>query len=182
MEKRIVLIGNCQVMAVCWYLNRLPQENKIRAKWLNFNYWNIDEVAWPKNASTFEDQLRSNVYGLSDSKEAIETADTVIYQPHYSALQRIKETKARLEEITLPPVILDQPNFVKRKEDKYKTTIILSDLIEKYPIEKLMVKQANHLSVFFNLEIIRRICFVCGFRYFSNETLNYLKGYQYPKF
>ena len=168
-------------MTYCWYLNRLPQENRIRAKWLNFDRWGGDK-RWPWNETIFEDQVKENLYDSSSCKEALETSDIAIYQPNFQNKGILQNLKIGPKEISISPIFTDDLAYVKRKESKYGTTIIVSDLIEKYPENLLKKGQPNHISVFFNLEVIKRICWVCGFKYFSSETLDYLKSYQYPKF
>lgn len=182
MATRISLLGNCQTVGYCWFLNKLGESTgEVQAKWLNFDMW---DVAWPKNSKVFGKQLQNNVYALNDCKATLETSDAVVYQPHFGSLAALKTVRNQknLKRLSISPVILGEYDFMLRKEKKYNTTISILDFIQSHQEDEISVDRKQHMKTFFSLEIVRRICWVLGLKYFSSEEYQDLMATQYPYF
>lgn len=189
--QKISLIGNCQTMALTWYLQQLSKDFDV--KWIK-----IDGDVGDKIVSGFENikWKGRNIHMVSDVEcgvERLQTSDVVIFQhlrlktsPHYN-LDQLKKYVKTGELISISvfyynPSDPDQKFLkeMKKRAEKVNVDIPAHKLIEKHG-SKITIKKFNHPHVFYFLELVREICAKLGWDYYSEEQYNqYLKeGYPF---
>lgn len=174
-------IGNCQTSAISKYIRDLPDNHE--SFWLCYSeLWK--KKPWPKDARVFgEEQIKFHVFEDDKIQEVINTCDVMIYQPNFEVLHFInKYNPINKIHVTLSPIFVDDIEYMKRKEEKYKTSIRVSEIIEDHRDLELFIKQADHPTSIVYLEITRKICEILGLNFFNEQEYQVLNRTQYPKY
>lgn len=180
--KKIGFIGNCQMMALSHYINILLKP--CNTYWFCCNKeW--ERLPWPRNSKVFgENQTKHNIFGDDNIKKILPKCDTIIYQPEFNSLNLInnncnlKHQKA----ISISPILVNNFDYMERKEKKYNTEISVTKLIKKYQDKKLYIKHDYHPTSFLFLEIVREICHILNIKFYDDAIYDELSNQQYPKY
>lgn len=189
---KITLIGNCQTFALTWYLGQL--NSNFDTKWVEFS---------PKFRKTLTNAmlLKSKKQGkivpvIINTDSAIKRfneSDYVIFQHlkpqtskkyHFNALKDYaKDSKLiSISSIWYEPDDPDEKMLKGMKERASKSNIDIPahKIIEKHG-SKVTMQQNNHPHAFYFLELVRELCILTGWDYYSDEQYNqYLKeGYPF---
>ena len=177
---RLAFIGNCQMVGLCQYISWLSDE--YMAYWIC-----LDEfltVPWPKNVDTFgSEQICRNIFDKNRAKEILQTCDIVIYQANFQSIKLIDDNCPKyVKRISMSFINFDKIDAMKRKENKYNTSIKISSIYEKHPSKKLHLKNTNHPTTLVLLEIVKEICTILKLPFYDNETYAKLMDKQYPRY
>jgi len=192
---RITFIGNCQLMALCFYLQQLPYRN---ASWICFNdelykaIWHPPQPGLFMKTKHWTDKCKNKIYGIRNAIQEIRTSDIIIYQEvstdksYFCNTAKIREfckTSCRL--IKLPCIYLeyhDYDNSIKelqKRELENNVDIRVSDIFEHYRESNLMLSR-NHPNTFMFMQVMMRLCAVLGFPFLPAHKVNiYLQNINY---
>jgi len=195
MSEKISLIGNCQTLALTWYLQQLNKDFDVQ--WIQLagelgNKIASESNAWGKKIT--------KIVSIETGINRLQQSDYVIFQhlkiktsPHYN-LEELKKhvTKGKLISISsffYDPSDPERFNLKRMKQiaNKLKIDVSAHKIIEKHGSKITVEKSAkghnkiNHPQAFYFLEVVRGICAKTGWDYYSDEQYNqYLKeGYPF---
>lgn len=185
---KISLIGNCQTLALTWYLQQLNKDFDVQ--WIQLFGELGNKIASESNALG---KKITKIVSIETGINRLQQSDYVIFQhlrletsPHYNFKQLKKHvTKGKLISISsmfYEPNDPDQKllkGMIERAE-ACNIDIPAHKIIEKHG-PKITMQQKNHPQVFYFLELVREICAITGWNYYSDEQYNqYLKeGYPF---
>jgi len=188
----ITLLGNCQTLALTWYLQEL--NSNFNVVWIQF-----EKAEHLKNVilkDYCKGKFISIISNINEGIERLKCSDYIIYQPmqektspsyNYKQLKKYVK-KAKLISISSMFYNPNDPDqkllkgMIKRAEE-YNIDIPAHKMIERHGsnIKINNPTKPRHPNTFYFLELIREICIITGWDYYSNEQYNqYLKkGYPF---
>ena len=184
---KIATLGNCQTMALCWYIRKLNLE--FTAKWIAGM---LADYSFAKGRKTFKDQIDHNIYDKDESMSYLREADYLIYQKiepktcntwNHEKIATYVKNDCKL--ISVSHMMYDPReekflNGMKQRALKLNIDIPAHKIVQKHG-SKITMQQKNHPHAFYFLELVREICAKTGWNYYSKEQYNqYLKeGYPF---
>jgi len=178
---KISFVGNCQTMSLSKFARELPDKHE--SYWLCFEpEWK--SAAWTRSVSLWgETQLQYNIFDNNISIKTLIQSDIVVYQPNFIHNDIIKKVCGdQTLHITLSPVFVNNLNYMRNKENKYMTSIKISDIITQNSNNLLYINNDNHLTTFLSLEILKQICLIANIEFFDASTYKQLLLSQYPAY
>ena len=192
---KIATIGSCQAMAISWYMRQLlPQ---CQAKWICpeiFKTWELDF----EKSKHFKDQFYNNIWNHDEGVDYLKNADCIIYQKieprtsklfNYDKIESYKKSNAKIVSLTYflySPTDLSLIEGMMKRESNLLPDIKVSDIILNHPKknEFKFNKEGNppgaHCNSTLFLEIIREICKILNFQFFSEEEYARIEKQKYP--
>jgi hypothetical protein len=160
----ISLIGNCQTLTLCFYLQQL----------LNSSYeinWLLYHQSFKRHLGSWSNKCGNRIldYNTYQEVQCSEFSREII-------LQDLKKPNCKL--IKLPSIYLDYKNFdisiknLEEREKKLNVDIIVSKKLKSWFPKELMLT-VFHPKTFLFLEIIRDITFILNTTFFEQEKVNH---------
>jgi len=183
---KITLLGNCQTMALTFYLQQLNKDFDVQ--WIQLHGELGKKIA--SEANHWGKKI-TKISSIETGIDRLQQSDYVIFQhlrlntsPHYNFKQLKKHvTKGKLISISSfyydPDTQQGLFGMINRAK-KENIDIPAHKIIEKHG-SKIKIHKQNHPRVFYFLELVREICAKTGWNYYSDEQYNqYLKeGYPF---
>tara|TARA_B100001939_G_C16905693_1_gene602187 strand:+ start:792 stop:1358 length:567 start_codon:yes stop_codon:yes gene_type:complete len=180
----ITLLGNCQTLALTWYLQEL--NSHFNVVWIQF-----EKAEHLKNVMLKDyckGKLISIISDINKGIERLKCSDYIIYQPmqektspsyNYKQLKKYAK-KAKLISISSMwnPANPKFMNGMIERAKEFNIDIPAHKIIERHGsnIKINDPTKPRHPNTFYFLELIREICIITGWDYYSNEQYNkYLK-------
>ena len=184
----ITFIGNCQMVSLCYFFQRLLDVNKYNVKWVCYgkDFQRVGKRRWAN-------KCLNKILNYNDSIERLKISDVVIYQiislekslfSNPETLKNIVLKHCKL--ITLPSIHINYRNFkqslkeLQRREQLNNIDVTVSDIIVKHTGKNLMVNDTSikHPSTFFFMEIMKKLCKLLEVDFFSEA---YYKSFMRKK-
>jgi len=188
---KISLIGNCQTMALTWYLKQLNKDFDV--KWIQIHGELGKKIESEFKTERFAGKKISKIKNVQCGIKRLQVSDFVIFQylrlytsPHYNHKELQKHVrKGKLISISSffyepeDPEQKSLKGMIKRAKNQ-NIDVPAHKIIEKHG-SKITVQKRNHPHVFYFLELVREICAKTGWDYYSDDQYNqYLKeGYPF---
>jgi hypothetical protein len=173
---KIGLVGNCQSLALCFYLQELLRGSNHEVRWVCYGQeMAINLIAWSDKC----------IHKITDDEEGIaylKTCDHIIYHPIKATTSKNFSTEqiksyATNKLTSVQAVHFDIASFqdslaeTKRREALNQIDITVSDIFESYGHTHTLLLTHNHPTTFLLLEILRKICTVLEQPFFSEDQL-----------
>ena len=190
-KKIIVFIGNCQTVGLCYLLQKLLESRVMTGETIiktekNINndyivYWLLFGELFRRHVGKWADKCKNKILEEDSSIEIIKHCDIIIYQdimPEKSNFGNDSFLKKNIKDgcktIKIPSmhIKINTENVVQNFLGLHQRTtnnnvdISVSDLILKYGTD-ILFNTTNHISTFFMLEILKRICLLINIDFFS---------------
>ena len=192
MKQKITLLGNCQTKALSWYIKQIDLSFDVQ--WVCLE---IFVEGWGPRPRLYGQKVYPITKVITDPCKAIQrlkSSDVIIYQiinektsKHYNQekLSSYINPNCRAISISSFYYLPKHPNgelfkgMVERAK-KFNIDIPAHKIIEKHR-SKIKVKMLHHPKVFYFLELVREICKLTGWNYYSEEKYTELfkKGYPF---
>lgn len=171
----ITFIGNCQTLALCFYLQQLNADDDVG--------WVLYSEDFLPNVTQWSEKIKNKILNIDDAIERVKISDFIIYQEinieksifsNCNYLQSVKQEHCRL--ISMSSIYIDFADWrgslreMKKREDSNNVLIRVSDLIEAFPDEYTMIAVV-HPSTFLFLEILKEICILMNIPFFSADAI-----------
>lgn len=181
----ITFIGNCQMVALCFYFQQLLSEN--------------NKICWVMYGENFKQYLgkwsvkcKNKIIDYDNSIQTIKDSDIIIYQninlnkslfSNQNTLRELTNNSCKL--IKIPCIYLiynDFSNSIKeliKRENKNNVDIKVSNILYNFKDTNLMLSPP-HPNTFLFLEVIKILCNLLNFNFFTEEQYNiFLKNKNY---
>lgn len=182
---KVSLVGNCQTKALTWYIRKLNP--------------NLD-VAWiypgflPEHFQQqhFRGKQTPTIINLEDGVQRLKSSDYVIFQPiqikksKYFNYIQIKRYAAKAKTISINSFFFshreaDHRSLRKMINKNIHLGVDIPGLrILNKCIKALKCSQPNHPSAVYFLELMREICLILKWNYYSDEQYEELLKKGYP--
>lgn len=173
------LIGNCQTVTLCFYLQQLLSPANYSVNWLMYgNDFRQHLGKW-----SYKCNNKILDYDVIISK--IKESDVIIYQEISSYISNFSRTdvlktlaKPSCKMIKIPSMWFNYSQFedsmdeIKKRENSLNVDIKFSTIVEKFPGKKLMLT-VNHPNTFLFLEFLKEITTTLNLTFFSKEQIDY---------
>ena len=195
---KIATLGSCQSMIINWYLRQLyPQ---YETKWVCpeiFKNWELTKEC-TYETRLFKDQIHHNIWDHNEGVAYLKDADFIIYQKidpdksklfNYDKIESYKKNNAKTVSLTYilhSPTDLSLIKGMMERESILLPDIKVSDIILNHPKknEFKFNKDGNppgaHCNSTLFLEIVREICNLLNFEFFSDEQYKFIENQKYP--
>ena len=191
---KITIIGNCVNKALTWYIQQLNSDFDVKYIWT---------VPGVSKDDMFKNKLAPTITNIEEAKKRLSDSDFIIYHPirpsrvkhfNYKDIQQYKTSKCKLIPIGVFYLDENDPNF-NNKEDYLKNTqfigmkdrskkhsmqVEIHTIIEKYEPADLVTRNKYHPRVLFMLELVREICKLTGWEFYSDEEYDQYMKIKYP--
>ncbi len=179
MTQIISFIGNCQTVALCYYLQELLKGKDYSIRWLLYDE-DFRRYLWE-----WSDKCENKILDPVEIEKSIRESDIIIYQDivltkssfsNESKLNDWKKPTCRL--LKIPSMFLDYNDFNNsileaiKREDEKKVDIRASPIIMAHRDRKLFLI-VNHPTTFLFLEVLREICAALDFTFFEEDKYNH---------
>jgi hypothetical protein len=170
----VTFIGNCQTLAICFYLQQLSVNDDIG--------WVMYSEDFLPNVTQWSEKIKNKILNIDDAIERVKISDFIIYQEinieksifsNFNYLQSVKQERCRL--ISMSSIYIDFADWhaslreMKKREDSNNVLIRVSDLIEAFPDEPTMISVV-HPSTFLFMKILKEICLLINIPFFSDDA------------
>ena len=195
---KITLLGNCVNKALTWYIQQLDKDFDVCYIWTDIGMGGFAK------RNRFGGKLTPTITDTEEAKKRLSESDVIIYHPirptrikyfNYEDIKQYKTSKCKL--IPIGVFFLDKVDPIRdNDEDKYieKTGLIgikeraekhnmeikIHEIIEKYEVDELATNNNYHPKVLFMLELIREICNLTGWKFYSDEQYDQYMKEKYP--
>ena len=192
---KIATIGTCQAKIIAWYMRQLNPE--YQAKWICPEVFSDWEERSEK-AKHFKDQFYNNIWNHDEGVAYLKDADCIIYQKiepktsplfNYDKIESYKKRNAKTVSLTYFLHSPTDPSLIKgmmERESNLLPDIRVSDIILNHPkknefkFSKVGNPPGTHCNSTLFLEIIREICKILNFEFFSEEEYVLIEKQKYP--
>jgi len=180
----ITFIGNCQTISLCFYFQQLLNENNIS--------WVLYGEEFRQHIGNYAVKCKNKVIDYDNSIQIIKDSDIIIYQniginkslfSNTITLSEITKNSCKL--IKIPSIVFfydDFDNSIKeliKRENENNVDIKISNILYNFKENKLMLTH-NHPNTFLFMEIIKLLCNLLNFNFFTEEQYNnFLKNENY---
>lgn len=185
-QKNITLLGNCQTKALSWYIQQLDLNFDV--KWISIEKF---LTGWGP-ARMFYEKPINVITDIQEATKRLQSSDYLIFQHLHSGssenynLEKIKMYAKNAKLISISSMFYEPDDLeqkllkgmMQRAED-YNIDIPAHKIIEKHG-SKITMKQNNHPHVFYFLELVREICTLTGWNYYSDEQYNEYSRQRFP--
>jgi hypothetical protein len=176
--KIISLLGNCQMVTLCFYLQQLLDPSEYKINWLLY------DPEFSRHLGSWSYKCKNKILKYEDSIDEIRRSDYIIYQEViYSNISNpmvIEKLKKKITEIIkLPSIFLDINNYeasleeLKLRENKLMVNLKVSEIFERNRhrnVEELLLTK-NHPTTFFFMELLKEIALKLNVPFFSDEIV-----------
>lgn len=191
---KVTLLGNCQTKALTWYIQQLNPEFDVQWIQPEFSFGHAwgDEIIWVNKHIP-------KIKGIKKSQERLKQSSFLIYQHlsleisrHYN-FQKIKSYNPKCHFISINSFHYNPNNIRKpirslsgmiKRAEKFNIDIPAHKIIEKYnrsPIQMIHPNQDPvHPKSLYFLDLIKEICTITGWKYYSEEQYNQLLKAGWP--
>lgn len=183
---KIATLGNCQTMALCWYIRRLNFE--CSAKYITGMF---SDFLFVKARKTFKDQIDHNIYDKKQSIDFLSDIDYLIYQKidpktcdtwNHEKIPSYLKNDCKLISVSHMMYDPDDDKFfngMKQRTLKLNIDIPAHKFIETHG-SKITMQQNNHPHAFYFLELIREICKTTDWPFYKDDQYQNLIKEGYP--
>lgn len=183
---KIATLGNCQTMALCWYIRRLNLD--CTAKWIAGM---LADYPFAKGRKTFKDQIDHNIYDKNESMSYLREVDYLIYQKiepktcniwNHEKIATYVKNDCKLISVSYMMYDTEEEKFLngmKQRASNLNIDIPAHKLVEKHG-SKITMQQNNHPHAFYFLELMREICKTTGWTYYKDDQYQNLIKEGYP--
>lgn len=177
--KIISLIGNCQTVSLCFYLQQLLDPNMYKVNWLLYG------TEFRVHLGSWSMKCTNKVLAYDKIISEIQQSDIIIYQEVASsnfsnplALYSLKKNSTQL--IKLPSIYLEKQIYneslleLKKREELKKVDIKVSEIFEKYKqldYEQLMLTK-YHPTTFLFIELLKILAEMIKIPFYSDEMID----------
>lgn len=173
----ITFIGNCQTVSLCYFFQQLLSED-------NNICWVLYHEEFKQHLNNWSDKCKNKIIDYDNSIQTIKDSDIIIYQnidvnkSSFSNTNTLRElTKNSCKLIKIPSIHLiydDFSNSIKElinRENENNVDIKVSDILYNFKDTNLMI-DSNHPKTFLFLEVIKRLCNLLDYNFFTEEQYN----------
>lgn len=195
---KITLIGNCVNKALTWYIQQLNSDFDVKYIWTDIG---MKDFAL---ADRFKGKPTPTIVDTEEAKKRLSESDYIIYHPirpsrikyfNYEDIQQYKTSKCKLIPIGVFYLDIGDPNSdnkhdkyiektgligIKERAQKHNMEIKIHKIIEKYDPADLATSNKYHPKVLFMLELVREICKLTGWKFYSDEQYDQYMKIKYP--
>jgi len=182
----ITFIGNCQTISLCFYFQKLLNEN-YNICWLLF-----DEEFKPHITGDWCVKCKNKITDYNKSIQKIKNSDVIIYQNinvnkssfcNRDSLQQLMKSGCKLIQISSIYLIYDDfDNSIKElinRENINNVDIKVSNILYQFKHTNLMLTH-NHPKTFLFMEIVKILCNLLNLEFFKEKKYNkFLKNENY---
>jgi len=195
---KITLIGNCVNKALTWYIQQLNSDFDVKWIWTDIGMKNF-----AKN-DRFMGKPVPTIVDTEEAKKRLSESDFIIYHPiqparikyfNYEDIKKYETSKCKLIPIGVFYLNIDDSNAdnkqdkylkktgfigIKERAKKYNMEIKIHKIIEKFGPVDLVTRNKYHPRVLFILELVREICKLTGWKFYSDEQYDQYMKIKYP--
>jgi hypothetical protein len=189
---RIATVGNCQTKALTWYIQRLNSEFDVKFICMN-NRWAWCRQQYQPKRATRRGEYTPTLTDRVESIDFLKSVDVIVYQhikpktSKYYNYEKIPEyAKADCKLISISSFVYNKDNpeylrIMKEKADDFKISIPAHKLIEKHGDKiKSGDYDDNHPNTFYFLEVMREICKLTKWNFYSSKEYEFLLERKHP--
>ena len=161
----IGIVGNCQMVSICFFLQKLLENKEYDIRWISYSdAFNIHLTQW-------SDKCKNKILNVHEGIEFIKKSDYILYQkirketsPYFNTedLENYKKPTAKIFSISkiFVPFENYQESILKFKEvdENENNNIKVSKIIENIKNINIILINKYHPTTFLFLEIIKHIC------------------------
>lgn len=194
---KITIIGNCVNKALTWYIQQLNKDFDVKY------IWTIPGVS---KDDFFKNKLAPTITNTNEAKKRLSDSDFIIYHPiqptrvkyfNYKDIKKYETENCKL--IPIGVFFLDRSDpsrdntqstckylkkrgllGIKERAEKHNMEIKIHKIIEKYEPDELTTNNSYHPKVLFILELVREICKLTGWQFYSEEQYDQYITTKYP--
>jgi hypothetical protein len=169
---KVTFIGNCQLVALCYYFQQLVDD----AKWVCYGPEFLSFL------DPWSDKCVDKILDHEGAVERVRTSDVIVYQEvvewkstfcNERTLRELKSSSCIL--IKVPSIQWDYSDAdilkgLQARETANRVDITASDMFERFKDTKLML-DICHPTTFMFLELVREICKRTGLKFFTDEQV-----------
>lgn len=170
-------IGNCQTLALSYYLQQLVPNDTI--------FWCMYGNEFIQHLGNWTQKCKI-IKNINEIYKYIQTCDVIIYQEielkksefaNDSTIKKIMKPTCKL--IKMPSIHIDCNNYdvsiieLCKRETKNNVDIKVSDLITKYKTNNRLMLTMVHPTTFLFLEVLKEICIILNISFFSEKQYLY---------
>lgn len=174
----ITFIGNCQMVSLCFYMQKLFKNDK------NYNIaWVLYSNDFIKHLGNWSIKCNNKIIKSNEIIQRIINSDIIIYQNinknkslfcNTETLNKVKKKSCKL--LILPSIYLiydDFDNSIKKlieRENKNNVDIKVSIIFKTFRNNNLMLT-CDHPNTFLFMAILQRICYLLNFNFFTKRRI-----------
>jgi hypothetical protein len=171
----ITFIGNCQTLSLCFFFQKLLENQNYTVHWISY------DEEFNEHVQDWADKCDNKILFLDDALERIDESDIIIYQEirlerstfsNTKKLLEIKKDTCRL--IKVPSIYFDYNNYEKSinkliiRENTKNIDIKVSNIFNKFKKYKLMLSPRHPKTSLF-LEMVKELCKLLDIPFFTKE-------------
>jgi len=175
---KITFIGNCQMVALCYFFQQLLLNTHHDVRWVTYGEEFLIHLAG------WSDKCKNKITYYGKAIDRIKKSDVIIYQNvdkskssycNTEYLKSYKQDNCKL--ICLPSIFFKYENFneslrlLREREEKSYVDVKVSEIFLMFK-DKQMMLSINHPKTFLFLFITNRLCKMLGFKFFPIEKYN----------
>jgi len=167
---KVTFIGNCQLVALCYYFQQLTDD----AKWVCYGKEFLEHLA------SWSDKCADKILDHDEAIARVRASDVIVYQEvvawkstfcNEKTLRELKGPTCML--LKVPSIQWDYSDAdilkgLQARERANNVDITASDMFERFKDKKLML-DICHPTTFMFLELVREICKRTGVDFFTHE-------------
>lgn len=172
----IGFVGNCQTVALCYYLQKLTDNNS------NYNVnWCSYSDLFLGHLNTWSDKCNNKIYNAEEGIAYLKTCDFIFYQKikpetsthfHTELIHTYGNSNCKF--FSLSSIHIDLDNFdnslkyLKEHDMEQKNYLKCSEIIENNRHQDLLLT-SNHPTTFFFMEIMKHITWFLQISFFDDS-------------
>lgn len=179
---KCTLIGNCQTLALTKYIEFLEQGHDVM--WIHleaFQHWNLQAFKEMPIRTCVKDE---------DSIQRLRESDIIIYQPIKAKTsptfhpEKLKEYAPHAKFISISSLVYDKNDMdkwerMRTRAHKHNIDIPGHIIMEKFG-DRIKMQQKDHPSALYFFEVMREICKILGWEYYTDEQYWKVWGRKWP--
>jgi len=193
---KVTLLGNCQMKALTWYIQQLNLNFDVKYVWTDIGFERFQGQCAKED--TFGSRTIPTIVDTQLAKERLSNSNYILYNPiqpsrvkHFN-YEDIKQYGANSKLIPIGCFYLNRESpssgnlkmrgLMKTKErsEKHNMDIHIHKIIMKYRVDQMATHNKYHPKVLYFLELVREICTLTGWNYYSDEQYNEYSRQRFP--
>uniref|UniRef100_A0A6C0F6R1 Polysaccharide biosynthesis enzyme WcbI domain-containing protein n=1 Tax=viral metagenome TaxID=1070528 RepID=A0A6C0F6R1_9ZZZZ len=173
---KIVFIGNCQTLSLCYYFQEL-----LKTK-ITYNiYWLMYGEEFRGHLTGWSIKCKNKILDYNESIRKIKESSIIIYQNislkktafcNTKTLYELKRENCKI--IQMSSIFIDMSDFdnsiknMIERENKNNTTLSVSKILIKFR-DKNLLRGKTHPTTFLFMEIMKSLCKMLNIDFFKDE-------------